>query len=80
MVPVAIESGSLGCFLVPHVADTLEEEQRQDVRLPIRTVHGAAAQDLRAAPEVRLQFLESHYHSMISGSASFCWNPTGVSP
>src|SRR5207249_219979 len=47
-VNVAEEFGGFGSLLVPHVADPLEEQQRQDVRLPVRTIHGAPAQDLGA--------------------------------
>src|SRR5207249_1213766 len=48
------------CFsrlLVPDVGDALEEQQREDVRLPVGPVHGAAAEDLGAFPEVRFQVL-----------------------
>jgi hypothetical protein len=39
-------------FLIPHITDALEEQQRQDVALPIRAVHGAAAQDVGGFPEM----------------------------
>ena len=58
-VNVAEELCGLRRLLVPDVADPLEEEQRQDVRLPVRAVDGAAAQDLGAVPEVRLEALTS---------------------
>ena len=46
-------------LLVRHVADPLEEEQRQDVRLPVRPIDGTAAQDPGAIPEMRLEFLKT---------------------
>ena len=49
-VDVAVQLGGLRRLLVPDVADALEEEQRQDVRLPVRAIDGAAAQDLGAVP------------------------------
>ena len=61
-VGVAEELGRLGRLLVPDVADPLEEQQRQDVRLPVRAVDGAAAQDLGAVPEVRLEFVRGQRH------------------
>ncbi len=61
-VDVAEQLGRLGRLLVPDVADPLEEEQRQDVRLPVRAIDGAAAQDLGAVPEVRLEFRQRQRH------------------
>jgi hypothetical protein len=52
---VAEQAGCFGGLLVPDVADPLEEQKRQDVRLPVRPIHGATAQDLGAVPEVRLE-------------------------
>jgi hypothetical protein len=57
-IDVTEERGGLGGLLVPDIADALEEEQRQDVGLPVGAVDGAAAQDLGAVPEVGLQLLE----------------------
>ena len=57
-VDVAVRLSGLGRLLVPDVADPLEEQQREDVALPVRPVDGAAAQDLRAVPEVGLQLLQ----------------------
>ena len=51
----------LGRLLVPDVADPLEEQEREDVALPVRSVDRAAAQDLRAVPEVGLQLLEGQW-------------------
>ena len=42
-------------LLVPHIADALEEEQRQDIAFPVRAVHRAAAQDIGSFPEMRLK-------------------------
>jgi hypothetical protein len=64
-VNVAEEFGCFGSLLVPHVADPLEEQQRQDVRLPVRTIHGTPAQDLGAVPKVRLEFVQGHGHSTL---------------
>ena len=57
-IDVTEQLGSLGCLLVPDVADALEEEQRKDVRLPVGAVDGTAAQNLGAVPEVGLQLPE----------------------
>ena len=57
-VDVAVFLPGLGRLLVPDVADPLEEQQREDVALPVRPVDGAAAQDLGAVPEVGLQVLQ----------------------
>ncbi len=56
-VDVAEELCGLRRLLVPDVADPLEEQQRQDVRLPVRPVHSATAQDLGAVPEVRFELV-----------------------
>jgi hypothetical protein len=45
-------------LLVPDVADALEEEERQDVALPVRPVDGTAAQDVGRLPQMRLQLGE----------------------
>lgn len=39
-------------LLVPDIRNALEEQQRQDVRLPVGTIHGAAAEDLGAFPQM----------------------------
>ena len=57
---LAILGEHRGVLLVPHVADALEEEQRQDVRLPVGAVDRAAAQDVGGLPEVRLELSECH--------------------
>jgi hypothetical protein len=44
-----------GVLLVPDVADAFEEEQRQDVGLPVGAIDRAAAQDVRGLPEVGLE-------------------------
>ena len=46
------ELGCLGGFFVVDVADALEEQERKDECLPIRTVDGAAAQYVGAVPEM----------------------------
>ena len=51
-IGVAEERRRFGRLLVPDVGDPLEEEQRQDVRLPVGAIDGAAAEDLGAVPEV----------------------------
>ena len=60
-VDVAVFLSRLGHLLVPDVADPLEEQQREDVTLPVRPVDGAATQDLSAVPEAGLQILESQW-------------------
>ena len=45
-------------FLVPDVADPLEEQQWEDVALPVRPVDGAAAKNLGAPPQLGLQVLQ----------------------
>ena len=42
-VVLAVGLDHVGVFLVPHIADALEEEQRQDVALPVGTIHGFRA-------------------------------------
>ena len=85
-VGVAVVRAGLGGLLVPYVADPLEEEQRQDPALPVRPVDGAAAQDLRAVPEVGLQVLErqatrGHRRRAIRASfACFVTPPLACSP
>jgi hypothetical protein len=39
-------------FLVPDVGDSLKEQERKDVGLPVRPVYGAAAEDLGAFPQM----------------------------
>ena len=39
-------------LFIPHIANPLEEEQRQDVAFPVCTVHGTAAQDVCSFPEM----------------------------
>jgi hypothetical protein len=46
------EGGSVRCLLVPNVRYALEEQERKDVRLPVGPVHGAAAEDLGAFPQM----------------------------
>ncbi len=45
-------------FLIPNVADALEEKDRQDVALPIGTVNRAAAQDVGGFPKMGFQGLQ----------------------
>jgi len=54
--------------LVEIIADALEEQYGKDVRLPVRAIHGAAAQDLGAHPKMRLEFLDRKRHSPRLGS------------
>ena len=51
-VDVAVELRRLRRLLVPDVADPLEEEQREDVGLPVGAIDRAAAQDLGAVPKM----------------------------
>ena len=53
---IAIGFARLGRLLVPHVRNPLEEEQRQDVALPIGAIDGGAAQGVGGIPQRRLQF------------------------
>ena len=55
---VAVGLDHLGALLVPHVADALEEEQGQDVALPVGAIDRAAAQDVRGLPEVGLELVQ----------------------
>ena len=49
-------------FLVPHVRQALEKEQREDVLLVVAGID-QAPQELRGAPEVGLKFLLAHVFS-----------------
>ena len=60
-VDVAVFLPGFGRLLVPDVADPLEEQEREDVALPVRPVDGAAAQDLGAVPEVGLELVEGQH-------------------
>ena len=51
-IGVTEERRGVSRLLVPDVGDALEEQQRQDVRLPVGAVHGTAAEDLGAFPEM----------------------------
>ena len=46
------ERRGIGRFLVPDVGDSLKEEKRENVRLPVGPVHGGTAEDLCAFPKV----------------------------
>jgi hypothetical protein len=50
-VGVAVELGGFGSFFVPAVTDSLEEEEREDVALPIGAIDGGAAEDVGGFPE-----------------------------
>src|SRR5439155_1412311 len=41
-------------LFIPDIRKAFEEEERQNVVLPIRPIDGASAKDLGAVPEVRL--------------------------
>ncbi|HEX4566459.1 MAG TPA: hypothetical protein VH138_07485, partial [Vicinamibacterales bacterium] len=58
-ISVAEFRGRFGGLFVPHVGDALEEQQWEDVRLPVRPIDGAPAEDLGAVPEVLSQ-IQSH--------------------
>jgi hypothetical protein len=58
-------------LFIPHVTDVLEEHQRQDVTLPVRTVHRAAAQNICGFPKVTFEGGES-------GGCHLVW--VGLSP
>jgi hypothetical protein len=45
----------LGSLLVPDIANALEEQERQDVTLPVGAVDGAATEDVGGLPEMILQ-------------------------
>jgi hypothetical protein len=45
----------LGVLFIPDVADALEEQQGQDITLPVRAVNRAAAQDISGLPQVGFQ-------------------------
>ncbi|MEZ4227267.1 MAG: hypothetical protein R3B13_40390 [Polyangiaceae bacterium] len=55
---LAVRLDRLGVLLVPDVADALEEEERQDVALPVGAIDGAAAEDVRGLPKVGFELLE----------------------
>jgi len=61
-VRIAEDFGGFRGFLVPDIADALEEQQRQDIRFPVRAVNGTAAEDLGAIPEVGFEFLKGKGH------------------
>src|SRR6266850_1007172 len=61
-INVTKEFRGLRGLLIPYVTDPLEEEQRQDVCLPVRAVDGASAQNLGAVLEMRLELLERQGH------------------
>jgi hypothetical protein len=42
----------LSVLFIPYIANPLEKHQGQDITLPVRAVHGAAAQDVGCFPEV----------------------------
>ena len=48
-------------LLIPNITDPLEEEQRQDVALPIRPIHRRATQNIGSFPEMGLQCLQSNF-------------------
>ena len=54
-VGIAVDLGGLGGLLVPDVADPLEEEQREDVALPVGAIDRGAAQDVGGFPEGGLE-------------------------
>ena len=49
---LAVVDKHCGVLFVPHVANPLEEQQRQDVRLPVGAVDRATAQDVGGLPQV----------------------------
>ncbi len=51
-VSVPIKLGGFGGFFVPAVADSLEEQQRENVALPVGAINGGAAEDVCCFPEV----------------------------
>ena len=57
-IDVAVGLSGLGGFLVPDIADALEEQQWEDVALPVGPVDGAAAQNLGTPPKLGLQVLQ----------------------
>ena len=40
-----------GVFFIPDIADPLEEQQRQDVALPVSAIDGGATKDVGGFPE-----------------------------
>ena len=58
----AVQLRSFGRLVIPDVADPLEEEQGQDVALPVGQVDGPAALDVGGFPQVRLQIFEHDRH------------------
>ena len=56
-------------LLVPDVADPLEEEQRQDVALPVGAVDGAPAEDVGGLPEMRLERRQGQALPSTTGAA-----------
>ena len=57
-IDVAVDLPGLGGFLVPNIADPLEEQQWEDVALPVGPVDSAAAENLGASPQLGLQVLQ----------------------
>ena len=64
-IDVAEGLGRFGRLLVPHVADPLEEEQRQDVALPVGAIDGGAAQGVGGVPEGGFQVFVGQRHQRI---------------
>ena len=58
-----------GAFFVPRIADAFEEEQRQDVRLPVSAIDGAAAENVGGFPKVRLELGERNGERRRLGAA-----------
>jgi hypothetical protein len=57
-VDIAKELYRLSGLVVPDIADPLEEEERKDLRLPVRAIDCAAAKDLSAVPQMSPEVLE----------------------
>jgi len=56
-VSFPVEFTRLGRLFVPDVTDPLEEQQRQDVALPVGAIDSGTAQRVGGLPEARLELL-----------------------
>jgi len=57
--------GRFSGLLVPDVADSFEEEQRQDVTLPVRAIDGGTSKRVRGIPQRGFEFFSGQRHSSI---------------
>ena len=64
-VGIAKELDRFRRLFIPTVTDPLEEQERQDVALPVRPIDGRAAQDVGGFPEGGFEILVVCRHSAL---------------